>query len=1190
MGNELRRRCRRVVFSSLRSQIQRTLAGRFDAVSTLTIPQPDQPNQPMHKPKLRTAWAALLLAVAPVYAGTFNSDFSNPSQTGITLTSNSASRPDGSTFEPVIADGHLVLTWNENSEQGTIVLDDLDAGALIDGFTVSFKLQIGPGSGSPADGTSFAFGPEINEASNFGEEGTGTGVIVAFDIYDNGGGEAPAVEVKYGGNSIAIKKFAKADMVTGVFEDVQIQVTRGGTISVTYKGQKICENLMLPEYAPMAGRFAIGARTGGENANQWIDDLSITTTKSTSTAPVVTKQPQSQTVDEGSPVSFAIEFDGSAPMTFQWQENGVAIPGATNATYTIARAPFSANDTKYKCVIRNNINTATSSDAVLTVKPDTVPPVLKYATGSPIFTQVKVWFSEPMDPATAQTAANYKLSGGINVSAAALAVPAGTAGDNVVILTTTQQPEGTNLTLTVNNLKDVAGNPLATNSVKEFGSFVWVPGKVMNDYWQNVSAATIDALRNDPRFPDRPSFSTLEPMFEYPPDGGNEGGSNYGNKLSAWFTPSSSGTYIFFTCSDDPSNLYLSTDADPAHKKLIAQEIGYSSPRRWTSASSGDATSKRSDTFENSEWPPAPLSPINLQAGKKYYIEALHTEGGGGDNVGATFIKLGDADPEDGSAPKLAGSVIGTYMDPNAELKFVQQPTDQVGVLASTGITLLTQDFNANDGGFIVTNTEPAPPGPWSYDAAAGKWIADGSEDACTGPYNSTLNSPTYTLTQDGEVTVEFVHQYSFESDYYDGGQVRISVNGGAFTVVPADNFTANGYQPGNIVGTGILNGKRAFNADSTGYSSGEFITSKALLGTFSKNDKLVIQFLGAWDECTAGKHPNWVIDSFKLVMLPMIIQDFSKGAGGFTVTNTTPAPPGPWVYVATNGAWVANGSEDACTGPYNSRLNSPAYVVPQTDEVTLSFTHRYSFENDRWDGGQVRISVNGGEFTPVAAESFTANGYATTGPIQGTGILNGQPGFNANSTGYTNGEFITSSAVLGTFNQNDIIVVQFVGAWDECSSAIHPNWVIKNLQLAFGTAAKASKFEAKAEASLHGDPLQVNYQWQRNDGQGFANIVGATGTSLTIFPTAADFAATFRVQASVPGKQIDSTVVKLITGPVEAPEVSIAKVSGKVTIEFTGKLQSAAKPEGTYAEVPGATSPYTVPNTTGTQFYRSVK
>ena len=142
-----------------------------------------------------------------------------------------------------------------------------------------------------------------------------------------------------------------------------------------------------------------------------------------------------------------------------------------------------------------------------------------------------------------------------------------------------------------------------------------------------------------------------------------------------------------------------------------------------------------------------------------------------------------------------------------------------------------------------------------------------------------------------------------------------------------------------------------------------------------------------------------------KLNLLPMIIQDFASGNGGFTAVDSTTPPTGwgGWAYQAANGTWTAKGApSDAanqCGGPFNSKLTSPAYTVPVSDEVTLSFTHRYSLEGDYYDGGQVWISVNGGAFTPVSPDSFTANGYAP-GTIVGTGILKGQRAFNGDSAG----------------------------------------------------------------------------------------------------------------------------------------------------------------------------------------------
>src|SRR5438876_12042919 len=91
--------------------------------------------------------------------------------------------------------GYVSLTDAINSQQGAMIVGDLDGGAAVAGFRANFKLRMGGGSGNAADGFSFNFADDIPDA-NFGEEGTGTGLTIAFDIYDNGGGEAPAIDVK----------------------------------------------------------------------------------------------------------------------------------------------------------------------------------------------------------------------------------------------------------------------------------------------------------------------------------------------------------------------------------------------------------------------------------------------------------------------------------------------------------------------------------------------------------------------------------------------------------------------------------------------------------------------------------------------------------------------------------------------------------------------------------------------------------------------------------------------------------------------------------------------------------------------------------------------------------------------------------------------------------------------------------
>src|SRR4051812_37084536 len=91
-------------------------------------------------------------------------------------------------------------------------------------FTFLWKRKIAAGGGGGADGYSFNWGTDL-ATGGVGEEGTGTGLSVTIDTFDNGGGET-GIEIKWGGpdhNSaigaarIAFTPIAKDDPGTGVF-------------------------------------------------------------------------------------------------------------------------------------------------------------------------------------------------------------------------------------------------------------------------------------------------------------------------------------------------------------------------------------------------------------------------------------------------------------------------------------------------------------------------------------------------------------------------------------------------------------------------------------------------------------------------------------------------------------------------------------------------------------------------------------------------------------------------------------------------------------------------------------------------------------------------------------------------------------------------------------------------------------
>jgi hypothetical protein len=308
----------------------------------------------------------------------------------------------------------------------------------------------------------------------------------------------------------------------------------------------------------------------------------------------------------------------------------------------------------------------------------------------------------------------------------------------------------------------------------------------------------------------------------------------------------------------------------------------------------------------------------------------------------------------------------------------------------------------------------------------------------------------------------------------------------------------------------------------------------------------------------------------------PTASHHFNSDDGGFVVETVGPLP-GPWRHDTSAGVWVADGSDNTFTGPYWSLLNK-GYTVPKAGEVTMSFSHRYAFEENLYDAGQLRISVNDAPFVSVPAENFSAHGHAGA-TIIGASMLKDQYGFVEKSPGYDNGDYIDSVVSLGTFAANDKIVIQFAGAWDERATGTNPNWVIDKVE--FDTEIvplDPVTFEIDAEGSLAGQPVGLEYQWHRDDGAGFEDIPRATGSTYRLFAAEADLAARFRCVVSLLDSYVVSDTVRISSTHIpDKPTISISRDDANIIVEWTGVLQMAETLEGPWVDATEVSSPYIV-------------
>ena len=216
--------------------------------------------------------------------------------------------------------GVLKLTTATHSQSGSFIVPSPSTNDPVQAFTISFMAYIGGGSDPPADGMSVNFAGDLPNGT-FGEEGVGTGLSVCFDTFDNGGAEAPAIDIKWNRQKVASRQILA---VTNGFVPVEIELTEQGQVNLTWNGQALFTNLALPGgYTPLAGRFGFGARTGGSHENHFVDDLCITVLPP-NRPPVVKAGPDRVVEAQSLPVVFRLagtvqDDQGPEQLAIQWQ-------------------------------------------------------------------------------------------------------------------------------------------------------------------------------------------------------------------------------------------------------------------------------------------------------------------------------------------------------------------------------------------------------------------------------------------------------------------------------------------------------------------------------------------------------------------------------------------------------------------------------------------------------------------------------------------------------------------------------------------------------------------------------------------------------------------------------------------------------------------------------------------------------
>jgi hypothetical protein len=155
--------------------------------------------------------------------------------------------------------------------------------------------------------------------------------------------------------------------------------------------------------------------------------------------------------------------------------------------------------------------------------------------------------------------------------------------------------------------------------------------------------------------------------------------------MSAIITPTNTANYVFYLAADDSAILWLSTDANPANKHVIAHAaFAAGNSTLWSAASS--ALTDTNSLMVGITVPgatPWPVGDVNgfavitLTAGQRYYMEVNHRETAGFAGFVAVNWDGGTGvAPGDGSASTLRDQFIGWHFPVPQITSFAKSGSD----------------------------------------------------------------------------------------------------------------------------------------------------------------------------------------------------------------------------------------------------------------------------------------------------------------------------------------------------------------------------------------------------------------------------------------------------------------------------------------------------------------------------------
>jgi hypothetical protein len=115
-----------------------------------------------------------------------------------------------------------------------------------------------------------------------------------------------------------------------------------------------------------AGVYPLTAQATDNQGAVGISPPVVFTVLAANSPPLITTQPQSESVFLGTNTGISVQAYGGPPLSYQWQLNGTNLPGATSALLSLTNAQLPSAGI-YDVVVTNQYGRVTSASANLTL-------------------------------------------------------------------------------------------------------------------------------------------------------------------------------------------------------------------------------------------------------------------------------------------------------------------------------------------------------------------------------------------------------------------------------------------------------------------------------------------------------------------------------------------------------------------------------------------------------------------------------------------------------------------------------------------------------------------------------------------------------------------------------------------------------------------------------------------------------